>query len=255
MVQLFWAAVWFQLLQLRQLADLSALVSTPFITLALVAIMEQAGRPDLAPHAIVGATVIAVWQMAVMVSGDMIDVERLAGRLEGLICAPVPFAVVVLGRAATVTAVSFLALVESVLVARLAFRVVVEVHHVGLAVATLVVTAMAMVGTSIAMAGTFVLARSARTFQNALTYPFYLLSGAVVPVGLLPEWLRPISRLIFLSWSTDLVRDCLRAGEVAGAWFRIAVVLGLGLAYFAGGLWMLSHVLRRVRTTGTVSYA
>jgi ABC-2 type transport system permease protein len=255
MIRVFLSAVWFQLLQLRGIADLSALINAPLITLALVAIMEQAGRSDLAPYAVVGATVIAVWNMAVIVSGDMIDVDRNGGRLEGLICAPAPFAMVMLGRTTTVTVISFLSLVESVVVARVAFGVVVEVRHVGIFVATMVVTAVAMVGTAVAMAGTFVLARSARTFQNALTYPFYLLSGAVVPVSLLPHWLQPLSRAVFLSWSTDLIRDCLRPAEVADARGRLSVVFGLGIISFVGGLWVLRYVLRRVRTTGAVSYA
>lgn len=253
MIRVFCVAVWFQAIQLRRLADLSALINAPIFTLALLSIMSHAGRDDLAPYAVVGSTVIAVWSMAMLVSGEVVDSDRANGTLEALISTPAPLAVVVLGR--TVTVISLLSLVESVVVARLAFGVVVDVRHPGLFLLTLAVTAAAMAGTATAMAGTFVLARSARTFQNSLSYPFYLLSGAVVPVHLLPDWLQPLTRIVFLSWSTDLVRDCLSPDPVPGAFPRLAVVFGLGLAGYAGGLWMLGRILRRVRMTGAVSHA
>lgn len=255
MIAAFVAALWFQALQMRRIANLAALVNTPLFTLALVGIMMHSGKEDLAPYAIVGATVIAVWNMAIVESGGIIDADRAQGTLEALISTPAPLALVVLGRTATVTVVSLLALVESVVVARLVFGVVVEVHHGWLFAATLAVNAVAMAMTAAALAGIFVLSRSARTFQNALSYPFYLLSGAVVPTSLLPEWLQPITRVVFLSWSTDLVRDCLRPGAVAGALPRLAVVAGLGLAAMLAGGMVLQRILVRIRTTGAVSYA
>ncbi|MBB5801680.1 ABC-2 type transport system permease protein [Saccharothrix ecbatanensis] len=255
MITVFGAAVWFQGLQMRRIANLSALVATPLFTLALVAIMVHSGRADLAPYAVVGATVIAVWQMAINESGDIIDADRGQGTLEALISTPAPLSLVVLGRTTTITVISLLSLVESVVVARLTFGVVVDVHHVGLFAATLALTAVAMAMTASALAGVFVLSRSARTFQNALSYPFYLLSGAVVPAPLLPEWLQPITKVIFLSWSTDLIRDCLRPGAVPNAPARLAVVAGLGLAAMVVGVWVLRRILQRVRTTGAVSFA
>ncbi|MCC8251535.1 ABC transporter permease [Saccharothrix luteola] len=255
MIRIFCTAVWFQALMLRRLADLTALVNAPMFTLALLAIMTNAGRLDLAPYAVIGSTVIAVWSMAMLVSGDIIDSERENGTLEALIGTPAPLAVVVLGRTATVTAISMLSLLESLFVAQLAFGVVVDVKHIGVLVATLAATVVAMTGTATAMAGVFVLARSARTFQNSLSYPFYLLSGAVVPAPLLPLWLQPVTKVVFLSWSTDLIRDCLKESPVPDAAGRLAMVLLLGLVGYVGGVWMLARILHRVRTTGQVSYA
>ncbi|QTR02775.1 hypothetical protein J7S33_27680, partial [Saccharothrix algeriensis] len=60
---------------------------------------------------------------------------------------------------------------------------------------------------------------------------------------------------VFLSWSTDLVRDTLRAAPVPDVAARLAVVLGLGSLGYLGGVLMLAVVLRRVRTTGAVVFA
>src|SRR5206468_2583677 len=84
----------------------------------------------------------------------------------------------------------------------------------GSLIATLAVTAVAMAGTSAAMAAIFVAARAARRFANALGYPFYILGGLLVPITFLPPWLRPLSWLTYLYWSAGLLRDALSAQPV-----------------------------------------
>ncbi|MFI9842524.1 ABC transporter permease [Nonomuraea sp. NPDC051941] len=255
MIKIFLAAARFQALLLRAaLADLAPLLTVPIFALILLAVMMDAGRADLAPYAIVGATVVAVWNMALNVSGGLIESERRCGTLEASISVPAPLTVVILGRTTTITLISMFALAESLLVARLGFDVAVSVPHPGLLAAAIAATVLAMVGTATALAGMFVLARSARTFQNSVSYPFFLLSGAVVPPAFLPEWLQPATKLVFLSWSTDLVRDSLRPGPITDAFPRLLVLLALGAVGYGVGAWMLTRILRRVRTTGAVNY-
>ena len=44
----------------------------------------------------------------------------------------------------------------------------------------------------------------------------------------LPDWLRPISRLFYLSWSADLLRDSLRPGPVADPAWRLGIIALIG---------------------------
>lgn len=255
-VRVFVAAGRFELATLRSSpADLMVLLTLPLYTVMFLAITRHAGRADLASYAVLAPAVIAVWSMGLFVSGELIDSERWYGTLEALVATPAPLPVVILGRVATVTAVSLLSVVESWLVARLGFGVAVGVPHPAVFVASLACTGLAMAGTATAMSATFVLARSARTFQNSLSYPFYVLGGALVPVHLLPGWLRPLCRVVFLSWSTDLMRDSLTAPPVGQVAARLAAVLGLGLAGYLAGFAMLDRILRRVRAAGTLGHA
>lgn len=250
------ASVRFQLQVLRRSPDyLMSLVTIPLLAVAFLAIMRHGGREDLAPYAILGSAMMTVWATALFVSGELIESERRGGTLEGVLAAPAPFPVLILGRIATVTVVSFLGLAESQLVAWLFFGIVVPVPHPGLFLVTLLCTAFSMVGTASIMAAVFVLARSPRIFQNSLSYPFYLLGGAVVPSALLPAWLQPVSKLVFLSWATDLLRDCLRPADPERVPFRLAVVLGLGAVSFAVGIWLTGRIVNRLRGTGAVGYA
>lgn len=256
MIGVLLGAARYQLLAFRHSPEsLMALVNAPLLTVAFLSIMRHADRPDLEAYAVLAPAVITVWQMALLVSGEIIDFERHNGSLEALIAAPAPMGAMILGRVLTVTAVSLLSLVESAAVARLLFGVAPDLAHPGVFAAALGATALAMAGTAVAMAAVFVLHRSARTFQNSLSYPFYLLGGAMVPPVFLPEWLQPLSRAVFLSWSTDLFRDSLRAAPVPAVAWRIGMVLLLGAAAYGLGVWLLDRVLERVRRTGEVGYA
>lgn len=233
---------------------LNEIVANPFFAIIFLGVVKAAGRDDLTSFALVAPVLITMWGMALEISGDVVDYDRSAGILEEIVATPTTLAVVVFGRVLTVSMLSLVAVVETWLVARVAFGVEVAVGHPLLLVVTLIVTSLAMTGTALVMAGAFVLARSARTYQNTLNYPIYLLAGVLVPISFLPAWLRPLSRCLFLSWSADLLRHTLRPGPVEGAPAALAMIALLGLAGFAAGTVLLRLVLQRVRRLGTVGF-
>jgi ABC-2 type transport system permease protein len=238
----------------RTPGDLLALVTAPFYTLAFLAITRHAGRGDLTGYAVLGPAVVAILGMAILSSGEIIAADRSVGTLELALAAPTPLPVTVFGRIGLVTVVSLLAVGESWLVAWLAFGVRVPVAHPVWFAVTLLAVALGTAGLATAMSAVFVLARSARTFQNSLSFPLFLLGGAMVPVSLLPGWLHPVSRLLYLSWATDLLRDSLAAGRLPGAAPRLGIVVALGLAGSIGGSLLLNRLVDKARATGTVGY-
>jgi ABC-2 type transport system permease protein len=253
--RVFLAGLRIQVLILRRSpAELMALLTTPLFTLAFGCIFVNAGQQDLTPYAIVGPAVMVVWSMALNVSGDIVDSERHNGTLEATLITPTSLIVLLLGRVTTVTLVSQLSLVESAIVAWVAFGLTVHVPHPGLFVFAIILTAAATTGTATAFSGLFIFGRSVRTFQNSLTYPIYLLSGAVIPPALLPPWLRPVTWIVFLSWSTGLMRGAMKASPVQGAPGGLAIIAALGTLGYVAGLWLLAKVVHRLRTAGTVGF-
>jgi ABC-2 type transport system permease protein len=234
--------------------NLLALVTAPLFTIAFLAITRHAGRPDLTGYAVLAPAVLAVLGMALLTSGEIVSWDRALGTLELALAVPVRFPVVVLGRVLLVTAVSLIAVVESWLVAWIVFGVRVPVAHPGLFAVTLLAAALGTAGAATAMSAVFVVARTARTFQNSLSYPLYLLGGALVPVSLLPGWLQPVSRLVFLSWATDLLRDSLGSAPVRDTAMRLAILGALAAAGYAAGFWLLTRLVDRVRATGAVGF-
>ncbi|MFK5691391.1 ABC transporter permease [Ornithinimicrobium sp. LYQ92] len=232
-----------------------ALLIAPLQTIVFVTIFQHAGRGDLTAYGVLAPALIALWGLSLQTSGELITHERENGSLEGLLGAPGRFDVVMLGRISAVTTLSLLAFAECWLTGWLLTGQLLPVSHPGMFVLTVLVTAWAMTGWAGVMASVFVLTRSARTFQNSLSYPFYVLGGVLVPVSMLPDWLHPLTRLVFLSWSSDLLRDSLTPEALSGPWLALGAIAVLGLAGYALSHHLLHRALARVRTTGSLTHA
>lgn len=245
-----------ELRDLRRSPDqLMALVTAPLLTLAFLAIMLNAGRRDLAPFAVLAPALLVLWQMALHSSADTVESERENGSLEALVATPAPLSAVIGGRIAAVTAVSLLGFAESWVVAGVVFGLWVPVYHPGVLLLTVVATGYATAGSAVVLAALYVMTRSARTLQNALSYPFYILGGVIVPVALLPAWLQPLTAFVFLSWSSDLMRDSLAPVAVPMPWARLGMVVLLGTVALVCGAHLIRRALDRVRSTGAIGHA
>lgn len=254
-MRVFLAAMRFQFwLVRREPENFHVFLTTPLLALVFLAITEHAGRKDLAPHAILAPVLMSLLTMVLFVAGEMITEEREQGTLEALAAAPVRLGTVLMGRLTAITLTSLLCVVEAAAVAGLVFGHWITVHHPVIFVSGLVVTALAMAGTATILSAAFVLVPSARTIQNTLSYPVYLLAGVLVPVSFLPLAVQPLSRLVFLSWSADLLRDSLSPAAVSEPLRRMAVIAILGAAGYALGLILIHKFLRRGRRAGTLSH-
>ncbi|MEF2529715.1 MULTISPECIES: ABC transporter permease [Streptomyces] len=249
-----WTVFRLQLLMTLRTPDIAhVFVTTPLYTLVFLAIQVHAGRTDLAGYAVLAPALMALWSMALQTAGELVSQERDRGTLEAMVAAPARYPLVVNVRIAAVTLFSALSFAEAWIVARVVFGLTIRIEHPALFLAGVLVSAVAMAGTAGCVSALFVLAPSARVLQNALSFPFYLLGGVLVPVSFLPEWLRPLSDLVFLSWSASLLRASLDPAAPTGQGTAIAAVAGLGLAGAATGTFLISRMLRRVKHTGTLA--
>lgn len=253
-MRVLWAAAIFQLrLTVRAPDTIQVCATAPLFTVIFMAITQHAGRGDLTPYATVAPMLMSVWTMALFTAGNVITQERNQGTLEGLVASPAPLAALIAARLTAVTLVSLLTFAEAVLVAGLGFGHWVTARHPALFAVSLVATALGMAGTASILSPLFVLAPSARIIQNTISYPLYLIGGALVPVQDLPSWIRPVSHLIFLSWSADLLRDSLQAQKVASAALRLTVLVLLGALGYLVGYLLFGRLMRRVRRLGTLA--
>ncbi|MYU25369.1 ABC transporter permease [Streptomyces sp. SID8352] len=253
-MRLFLTAVRWQLLLARTSPDtLQVCLTAPLLTVVFLAVSESSGRPDLSAYAVVAPTLMSLWLLSLYTAGELIAEERAQGTLEGMVAAPASFGVVVLGRLCAVTAVGLVAFAESWLTAGVVFGRWLALPHPVATLACLLATGAATAATASILSPLFVLMPSARIVQNTLSYPFYLLSGVLVPVSEFPGWLRPVARTVFLSWSSDLLRDSLAPAPLPSVLPRLAAVLLLGAAGGLLGLVLLRRVLTTVRRLGTLS--
>jgi ABC-2 type transport system permease protein len=220
----------------------------------LTSLAVSAHRPEAVVNAVLAPGLTGLWIAAVNLAGGVIAGERWGGRFELLVVTPTSLALVVFGRVLAVMLFGALTFAESWLIAAAGFGRVVTVDDPLMFGLGVVVTLFAMAGTATLLASVFVLSRAMEVLQYTLSYPFYILGGVFVPIAALPFWLAPAGRLVFLSWSADLLRGALR-GDGSGSPGALAAIAGLGGAALAGGMAVTRYVVDRTRRDGTVGQA
>lgn len=242
-----------QLLLFRSgVGRLAVLVALPFHVLILLSVVRHGGRPDLDTEAVLAPSLIGMWTLGLGAAGDVVDTDRSAGVLGMVLVTPPSYFRVLAGRAAAVGVVGLVAFAESWLCAKLFFAADVTVPHPVWFTVGLLATCFAMGSTVVALSTLFVLSREVSVLMNSLTYPMYVLGGLFVPVALFPDWLEPLSRVVFLSWSADLLRAATSPAASDGQWVRLIAVVVLGLVALAAGAALTRVVLRHVRREGRV---
>lgn len=227
----------------------------PLFTIIFLTIVRHAGRHDLQPDALMAPVLMTLWWFALYQGGMLVTNDRWQGLLESVLATPASLALVILGRIGSIMALGLLGFFEVWAVGELVFRVSIPFEHPLALALTLLTTIFAMAGTAVAFAAFFVLTRNAFTFANSASFPFYVLGGVFVPVAILPGWIQPVTKAVFMSWSADLLRSSLKAAPIHDEWGRIGMVLLLGSLSFVLGRIVLHYVLRKMRTTGELATA
>jgi ABC-2 type transport system permease protein len=231
------------------------LVTAPLFSTIFLSFVLSNRRPDLVASAVLAPGLIGLWAISLDQAASVIDQDRWAGRFELIIASLSPLSLVIFGRVLFIVLAGSLTFGESWLVATLAFGLHVPVAEPGVFAVALVLTCFAMTGTATMLAAAFVFSRALNVLQNSLTYPFYILGGVLVPVAFLPGWLSPFSRVVFLSWSADLLRAAMR-GTVPANWpLRAGIVLLLGGVALGIGVVLINRMVDLTRRAGTVGEA
>ncbi len=234
----------------RQPSTLFAVWLVPLQTLGYLAIFRHSGRDDLEQYAVIAPAVIALWALALLLSGEVIANERDNQSLEALAAAPARLELVLVGRVAVVTIVSWVALPLSAFTGWLFFGVSPVLAEPVVFALTYIAMSIATVATALLFAVFFVNSRSPRIFQNSLSYPFYVLGGVLVPVAFYPDWVQTIARGVYLSWSADLLRASATGSGLEGWPWRIGVILALAAVTYAVARGLLALTLRNARREG-----
>lgn len=239
----------------RSPGHLMILVTAPLFTVIFLSLVVHSGRHSAVVNAVLAPALIGLWAISLDLAGSIIAEDKWAGRSELLVSSLSPLSLVIFGRILLIILAGALTFGESWLVAAVGFGLVVPLAVPSVFVLATVMTCFAMAGTATLLAAAFVLSRSLHVFQNALSYPFYILGGVLVPVAILPGWLSPVSRVVFLSWSAALLQASMR-GPVPGDWLaRLAIIACLGAAAFAAGILLINAIAERSRSTAMIGRA
>ncbi len=213
--------------------------------------MFRHGNRDaaLGPIAL-GAAVMGVWTATSVSASSALQRERRLGTLELLVAAPTNLALVLLPVALATSTIGLYCIVATLLWARLLFGIHVPVAHpfpFALGIVGIVFTIGSL---GFLMAVAFVRSRRAWAIGAVSEYPVWLVCGFLVPISLLPHWVKPISWALGPTWGMRAINAGAFGG---GAWGDVGLCFALGLVYIALGNLLLGRMIDAARRRATLS--
>jgi len=222
-----------------------------FATVAFFMFQAGAGGETLV-YASFGAAVMGIWSATSTTAGSAMQRERWHGTLELLVASPTHFALVLLPVTVAMSTIGLYSLVATLVWGRVAFGIDVPLEHPLSFALALVVTVLSIGSLGFLLAVSFVRYRTAWALGNMLEYPVWLIGGFLVPLTLLPFWVRPFSWILAPTWGVDAIRQAALGGSPLP---EIGLCLALGAAYVAAGALVLDRALRAARRDASLALA
>jgi ABC-2 type transport system permease protein len=219
-----------------------------FATVALFLYRE--GSPHALLYASLGASVMGVWAATSTAAGGALQHERRHATLELLVAAPVHFSLVMLPITIAMSTIGLYSMAATLLWGRLVFGIDVHIQHLLLFCLAVPATIISIGTLGFLMAVAFVRYRTAWALGNAFEYPVWLICGFLVPLSLLPSWVRPISWVLAPTWGINAIRESALGGTPVP---DIAMCAALAIVYTAIGILAVNTLLRSARTRATLS--
>jgi ABC-type polysaccharide/polyol phosphate export permease len=217
----------------RNAFDLSGVIVWP-ILYASIAYYLLGGKndPNLLLSASLGASVMLMWSLVVVSSSGALEQQRWQGTLELVVAAPTPLTAVIGPICVAGALVGAYAIGATLLWGVLFFDVPVSIEQPLAFALAIPACALAVGMLGLIMAATFVLYRASFHLGIATQYPVWIVTGLLVPLSFLPDFVRPISWLLAPTWGFRAIKEAALGGS---PWPDMGMCLVLSAVYLAIG--------------------
>ncbi|MDH6128393.1 ABC transporter permease [Kitasatospora sp. GP82] len=212
----------------------------------------RALTPEAATTDMLGTAMMTLWGSTIWSAGGILRRERAQGTMPQLIRSWCDARVVLFGKCLGAVAVSGTAISVTTTVMMLALGTPVHVDRPLLFVALAVLAALSTVGLAMLLGSLFILTRAAVRISEALMYPVVLAGGLLIPLTLMPSWLRWPSWFISLHWAQVLTSECALGRSVQPG--QVAALAALGVLYAAAGVAVFGRAVDLGRRRGTLEF-
>jgi ABC-2 type transport system permease protein len=213
-------------------------------------VFRAGNSPRTLIYASLGAAVMGMWSSVSTSAGSAMQRERWWGTLELLVAAPRHFSLILFPSTLGLASVGIYNLVATLLWGRFAFGIPLTVEHPLLFALSIVGTVLAFAGLGLLFAVSFVRFRAAWVLGNFFEYPVWLICGFLVPLALLPGWVRPIAWVLAPTWGMSAIRESALGGTPLP---DLLLCIGLGTVYVLFAVLVTNRVLYDARARGSLS--
>jgi ABC-2 type transport system permease protein len=222
-----------------------------FATVAFFMFRTGHGRSALGPVGL-AAAVMGIWTATSVPASSALQRERWFGTLELLVVAPANFALILLPVTLAASTIGLYCVAGTLLWAHFLFGIHITIVHPVLFALGLFGSVVTIGSLGFLMAVSFVRSRRAWSIGAVLEYPIWLVCGFLVPVSLLPAWVRPISWALGPTWGMRAIREAAYGGDPL---VPLLMCFALAAVYLAAGVVMLRFFLDAARKRATLSLA
>ncbi|MFX0123443.1 MAG: ABC transporter permease [Candidatus Hodarchaeota archaeon] len=209
---------------------------------------------DYLTFVIIGQAVFVYIYATVFLVGRVFYWERMGGTIEPLFLSPVSRRVYMLGQ---VCFAMFNATIDFLIIlvaGTLVFRARITYLNILLLTLGIAMTVISLFGVGLVVNGVTLSLRDRTNTANILTSVFFIFSGAIAPVEMLPGWGRIIGQLIPLTYSLKIIRGSIVVGmsikDFIGELFSLVLISILLLVI---GLIFLARMERSLKSKGEMT--
>ena len=230
-------------------------IVAPFLFTTVMLMMYPEKSDTVVLQAILGGGVLGMWGNTLFASSFTLSYDRMNGTLDNILMSPSDLYHVVAGRSIWNTFIGLLNMLLVYIFAELMFTTPVAVAEPIAFVLVLIVTLTSLASIGMLFSLAFVFSRRGYILTGLLEYPIYVLSGAVVPITVLPTWAQPISKILAPSWGVEALRASAIPGyEVVfgeGMWGNTLICIVLTIAYLVLSWYLMRKIVSCVLDTGS----
>jgi ABC-2 type transport system permease protein len=208
-------------------------------------------------YAILGAGMMSMWGQTLYGSGWATGQDREFGTLEPTLSSPAPYVYVVLGRVIWNTAAGLLGGLIVYVVIALSYGHPIPLANPWAFVLLFVFVIVTLAAVGVVFAAAYVYTRYAGFIQNVGEFAFYVGTGCMVPVILLPFWSNPISLIFPPTWALDALRYAVIPGYQGLSWgigWDLVGAVGTTAVYLAIAGTVFHRVERHVLEVGNAAW-
>ncbi len=167
---------------------------------------------DYLTFVIIGQAVFVYIYATVFLVGRVFYWERMGGTIEPLFLSPVSRRAYMLGQVCFAMFNATIDFLVILIVGTLVFGA--QINHLNFTLLTLgiTMTVISLFGVGLVVNGITLSLRDRTNTANILTSVFFIFSGAIAPVEMLPEWGKIIGQVIPLTYSLKIIRGSIVAG-------------------------------------------
>ena len=242
-------------LQLKQTTKAGLFVFTsiiePLIFATLAYYLFKAGKePGTLLYAALSAGLMGIWSSTLFGAGGAINYQRWQGVLESLIAAPPPYVLILFPQTLAASTIGVYSLTSTLLWGRVVFGIPLHLAHPLAFVLAVAATIVALGVLGLVIGSSFILYREANALANMLEFPVWIVTGAIVPLSLLPGWVHYLSWGLAPTWGYRAIRAAALGGD---PWPGIGWAFALAAVYLVIGQGCLHVFERRAREKATLS--